>query len=59
MPSGSGGGAFYLIHLRQRESVNLEGATGEHDPTWLWPAGPDGFWAGKGRWADWQLGLEE
>jgi hypothetical protein len=36
-----------------KEKRKIEGPSGEHGLAWLWPTGPDGLWARKGRWADW------
>jgi hypothetical protein len=47
------GVALLLSTVWRRKRVNLEGASGEREPTGLWPAGPDGLWARKGRWAGW------
>jgi hypothetical protein len=41
--------------LWRTKSVKIEGASGERKPAWLWPTGPDGLWARKGRWDGWQL----
>jgi hypothetical protein len=45
--------AFLLSMLWRMKSINLEGASGERGPMWLWPAGPDGLWVEKRRWVGW------